>query len=142
MAADPHAVRIRHVCPRPPDPLIRHGGGGSMATVASSRDEILREAKEKFGLVPEWLSRVPDPALPGYWRLLSDFYFAETVIPNKYKDLIGLAVAGVTRCRYCALFHTEGARLAGATDAEIAEASLMGGVVMMASSFVQAEQID
>lgn len=45
-------------------------------------------------------------------------------------------------CRYCALFHTEGAKLHGATDDEIAEASMMGGMTMAASSFIGAQQVD
>jgi len=32
----------------------------------------------------------------------------QTAIPNEYKELIGLAVSGATRCRYCYHFHTEG----------------------------------
>ena len=44
---------------------------------------------------------------------------------NKYKELIGLAVSGATRCRYCCYFHTEAARLFGATDEEITEAALI-----------------
>ena len=50
--------------------------------------------------------------------------------------------SGATRCRYCALFHTEAARLFGATDQEIAEASAMGGMTMLASSFLNSMQID
>jgi AhpD family alkylhydroperoxidase len=48
--------------------------------------------------------------------------FGETAIPNKYKELIGVAVHSVTQCRYCTLFHQEAAKLFGATDAEIQEA--------------------
>ncbi len=32
-----------------------------------------------------------------------------------YKELIGIAVSGATHCRYCAYFHTEAAKLFGAT---------------------------
>ena len=85
---------------------------------------------------------MPDGALQGFWITMRDFYLGETKIPNKYKDLIGLAVSGATRCKYCALFHTELAKLNGATDAEIAEASAVGGVTMLGSTFVNAQQID
>jgi AhpD family alkylhydroperoxidase len=78
----------------------------------------------------------------GFWTTMRDLQLGETRIPNKYKELIGLAVSGATRCRYCALFHTEAARLFGATDEEIAEASAMGGFTMMASTFLNAQQID
>ena len=107
-----------------------------------TKDDVFREIADTFGLVPTWINQVPDTGLSALWSMMRDFYLAETQIPNKYKELIGLAVAGATRCRYCALFHTEAARVHGATDAEIAEASLMGGVTMLASTFVNAEQID
>jgi AhpD family alkylhydroperoxidase len=73
---------------------------------------------------------------------MRDFQLGETRIPNKYKELIGIAVSGATRCRYCALFHTEAARLFGATDEEIAEASMMGGITMLGSTFLNAQQTD
>ena len=46
----------------------------------------------------------------------------ETLIPNKYKELMGIAIHSETKCDYCTLFHTEAARLFGATDEEIQEA--------------------
>ncbi len=107
-----------------------------------TNNDVLQEIEETFGLVPTWIRQVPEAGLSALWSMMRDFYIAETQIPNKYKELIGLAVAGATRCRYCALFHTEAARVHGATDAEIAEASLMGGVTMLASTFVNAEQTD
>jgi AhpD family alkylhydroperoxidase len=107
-----------------------------------SRDSILKDVRNKLGLVPEWINTIPDAGLAGFWKLMSEFYLSETTIPNKYKDLIGLAVSGATRCQYCTLFHTEGARLHGATDTEIAEASLMGGVTMLGSTYVNAMQLD
>jgi AhpD family alkylhydroperoxidase len=105
-------------------------------------NDVLNEIEDTFGLVPTWIRQVPEAGLGALWSMMREFYIAESQIPNKYKELIGLAVAGATRCRYCALFHTEAARVYGATDAEIAEASLMGGVTMLASTFVNAEQTD
>ncbi len=108
-----------------------------------SLEDIRKEMKELLGLVPHWVEHMPDYAIPGFWELMRNVELSDnTVIPKKYKDLIGLAVAGATHCQYCALFHTESAKLAGASDAEIAEAAFMGGFTMLASSFVNAEQID
>ncbi len=95
-----------------------------------------------FGQVPTWLKEIPASGVGAFWGLMRDFYLAETRIPNKYKELIGLGVSGATRCKYCALFHTEAAKLFGATDEEIAEASLMGAMTMCASTFLNAQQID
>jgi AhpD family alkylhydroperoxidase len=112
-----------------------------MAT-AITREQLFRDITDTLGQVPQWLREMPEPGLHGFWSLMHDFYLAETHIPNKYKELIGLAVSGATRCRYCALFHTEVAKMFGATPAEIAEASLMGGVTMCASTFLNAQQTD
>jgi AhpD family alkylhydroperoxidase len=107
-----------------------------------SRNDLEREIREALGTVPDWVHQMPESALPAFWTLMRDFQLAETAIPNKYKELIGLAVSGATRCKYCTLFHTEAARLFGATDQEIAEASMMAAHTMSASTFVNAQQID
>jgi AhpD family alkylhydroperoxidase len=103
---------------------------------------VYDEITQMFGQVPDWLREVPETAVGGFWGLFRDFYLAETKIPNKYKELIGIAVSGATRCKYCALFHTEAARLFGATDDEIAEAGTMAGLTMMGSTFLNANQVD
>src|SRR5215208_5453156 len=102
------------------------------------RDEI----KQTLGKVPTWVNEMPDAGLEGFWTMMRDFQLGETAIPNKYKELIGLAVSGATRCRYCTLFHTEAAKLFGATDAEIAEAAMMAAHTMSASTFVNTIQLD
>ncbi len=109
-----------------------------MADVKAIHDEV----KQLFGLVPTWVKEMPESAVTGFWTLMRDFQLAETRIPNKYKELMGLAVAGATRCRYCALFHTEAARMFGATDEEIAEASMMSAATMAGSTFLNAQQTD
>jgi AhpD family alkylhydroperoxidase len=113
----------------------------AMGTMVS-RNDVEREIRETLGTVPHWVRLMPESALPAFWTLMRDFQLAETAIPNKYKELIGLAVSGATRCKYCTLFHTEAARLFGATDQEIAEASMMAAHTMSASTFVNAQQID
>jgi AhpD family alkylhydroperoxidase len=110
--------------------------------MATDVKAIHREIEGTFGAVPTWVREMPDTALSGFWSLMRDFQLAETHIPNKYKELIGLGVSGATRCRYCALFHTEAAKLFGATDEEIAEASMMAAHTMGASTFLNAQAID
>ncbi len=112
-----------------------------MAT-ASKRAQVEKEVQDAFGLIPQWVGLIPEPAIEGFWRTMADFQLAETKIPNKYKELIGLAVSGATRCKYCQLFHVEAARLFGATEDEIAEAAMMSAHTMSASTFLNAEGID
>lgn len=104
--------------------------------------DVHAEIEHMFGQVPGWMAAMPPQSLEGFWLLFRDFYLGETKIPNKYKELIGIAVSGATRCKYCALFHTEAARLFGATDEEIAEASMMAGHTMMASTYLNGQQTD
>lgn len=106
------------------------------------RKKTLKDIKQTLGLVPEWMEQMPEGGLEGFWAMAHDFWLAETAVPNKYKELIGLAVSGVTRCRYCSLFHTEAARLFGATEEEIREANMMAGVSMAGSTFINGQQID
>jgi AhpD family alkylhydroperoxidase len=65
---------------------------------------------------------IPDSSLELEWRLFKKVQLEEGSIPNKYRELIGVAISAVTKCRYCALFHTEIAKLNGATEAEIEDA--------------------
>jgi AhpD family alkylhydroperoxidase len=110
--------------------------------MSQTRQDVYKEVKDTLGLLPQWLEQMPEGVLQGFWIQARDFWLKETKIPNKYKELIGVAVSGATRCKYCALFHTEAARLFGATDEEIAEASAMGALTMMGSTFINAQQID
>lgn len=113
-----------------------------MAQKQDGRSKIFAEVEQAFGQVPGWMREMPESALTGWWSSMRDFQLAETKIPNKYKELIGIAVSGATRCRYCVLFHTEAARMAGATDEEIAEAASMAGVTMYGSTYLNAMQVD
>lgn len=91
-------------------------------TTPRTRTQINQEIKETLGLVPSFFERIPEEALDEEWTLFKRWELEETLIPNKYKELLMLAVHAETRCRYCTLFHTEVARMFGATDEEIQEA--------------------
>ncbi len=87
-----------------------------------NRQQVYDDIKEMFGVVPGFLKAIPDSSLEMEWNLFKRVQFDEGPIPNKYRELMGLAIAAVTKCRYCAFFHTEAAKLNGATDAEIEDA--------------------
>jgi AhpD family alkylhydroperoxidase len=106
------------------------------------RDKVEAEIRDTLGLVPAFFAEIPDAQLEAEWDLFKSFELAETEVPNKYKELIGIAVSGATRCRYCAYFHTEAARLFGATEEEINEAALMAKHTMAWSTYLNARQHD
>lgn len=87
-----------------------------------SRDEIYAEIRDLFGLVPSFLEKVPDSSLEFEWDLFRRVQFDEGPLPNKYRELIGIAISAVRGCSYCVYFHTEAAKLNGATEEEIEDA--------------------
>ena len=54
---------------------------------------------------------------------------AEGAIPQKYKELMALAVAFTTQCPYCIELHSNKVREKGASDSEIAEAVLIAAAL-------------
>ena len=100
------------------------------------------EMQQMFGTVISFVDLIPDAFIDAEWDLIKRVQFGETLIPNKYKELIGLAVSAVTRCRYCALFHTEAANLFGATEAEIEEAVHFTKLVSGWSVYINGLQVD
>jgi AhpD family alkylhydroperoxidase len=108
-----------------------------------TRADVEHDIEATLGLVPEFFHRVPDYLLPTEWASFKSLELSDqTAIPNKYKELIGLAVSGATRCRYCAYFHTEAARLFGATDDEITETALIAKNTMGWSTYLNTLQFD
>jgi len=107
-----------------------------------SRAETERDIVETLGLVPEFIGAVPDALIGTEWGSFKALMLSETAIPNKYKELIGLGVSGATRCKYCAYYHTEAARLFGASEEEINEAALVAKNTMGWSTYLNTLQFD
>ena len=111
--------------------------------ILEDRREVERDITETLGLVPEFFKSVPDYLLPTEWASFKSLELSDaTALPNKYKELIGLAVSGATRCRYCAYFHTEAARMFGATEEEIVETALIAKNTMGWSTYLNTMQFD
>jgi AhpD family alkylhydroperoxidase len=111
--------------------------------IPEDRHEVERDIEENLGLVPEFMQRVPDYLLPTEWASFKSLQLSDqTAIPNKYKEMIGLAVSGATRCRYCAYFHTEAARLFGASEEEIVETAMIAKNTMGWSTYLNTLQFD
>jgi AhpD family alkylhydroperoxidase len=107
-----------------------------------TRAEVDRDIEATLGLVPRFMADVPDYLIESEWESFKRLELSETSIPNKYKELIGLGVSAATRCRYCAYFHREAAKLFGATDEEITEASLVAKNTMAWSTYLNGMQYD
>jgi AhpD family alkylhydroperoxidase len=117
-------------------------GGPPERRIPMNRDTVYKEMKEMFGLVPGFFKLVPDSTLEHEWELFKAIQLNETAIPNKYKELIGVAISAAVRCRYCSFFHTEMAKLNGATDAEVEEAVHYAKSSVGWSAYINGLQID
>jgi AhpD family alkylhydroperoxidase len=107
-----------------------------------TREEVYKEIEEMFGTVPSFFKLVPDSTLDLEWELMKRVQFDEGPVPNKYRELIGLGIAAVTKCRYCALYHTELARLYGATEKEIEDAVHYAKSTAGWSTYINGMQVD
>jgi AhpD family alkylhydroperoxidase len=111
--------------------------------IVDDRQAVDRDIEATLGLVPTFFRTVPDYLIPTEWASFKSLELSDqTAIPNKYKELIGLAVSGATRCRYCAYFHSEAARLFGATEDEITETALIAKNTMGWSTYLNTLQFD
>ncbi|GAA1778888.1 hypothetical protein GCM10009834_42440 [Streptomonospora arabica] len=88
----------------------------------ANRGEVEADIKNTLGIVPHFFSQIPDELMAPEWEIFKRLELGETLIPNKYKELMGVALHAETKCQYCTLFHTEAAKLFGASDEEIQEA--------------------
>ncbi|MEX0779535.1 MAG: carboxymuconolactone decarboxylase family protein [Balneolales bacterium] len=110
--------------------------------VTRSRNEIEQEIKDTLGIVPSFFNQIPEATLDHEWSLFKHYQLGETLIPNKYKELMGLAIHAETKCRYCTLFHTETAKLFGATDEEIQEAVHYSKMTVGWSTYLNGMRVD
>jgi AhpD family alkylhydroperoxidase len=107
-----------------------------------NRKDVFKEIEGTFGLVPGMFKAVPDSTLEFEWKLFRRVQMDEGPIPNKYRELIGVAISAITKCRYCAVYHTELAKLNGATDAEIEDAVHFAKSSAGWSTYVNGMQLD
>lgn len=90
--------------------------------LSPERMAVYQEIEAAFGFVPGFIKTIPDVSLRAEWNSLRTVQMEPGAIPNKYRELIGLAVAATRGCEYCTYFHTQFAKLNGASDAELEDA--------------------
>ncbi|MCL5960852.1 MAG: carboxymuconolactone decarboxylase family protein [Chloroflexi bacterium] len=106
------------------------------------RQQVYKEIEGMLGLVPSFFKALPDSSLELEWQLFKRVQIEEGPIPAKYRELIGIGISATTKCRYCAFFHTEMARLNGATEAEIEDAVHFAKASAGWSTYINGLQID
>jgi len=84
----------------------------------------------------------PAPSASSAWQEYMAVMNPKGALDGKTKELIGLAVAAQIPCTYCIYAHTQGAKHAGATDAEIKEAIGVSALVRKWSTELNGNQYD
>jgi AhpD family alkylhydroperoxidase len=105
--------------------------------------EARADIQKTLGFAPQFLTKLPDIALPGLWDELKGLQLnPHTALPGRTKELIGLAVAAQVPCRYCIIAHTEFAKLNGASADELGEAVAMAAITRHWSTYLNGIQTD
>ncbi|MBI2302342.1 MAG: carboxymuconolactone decarboxylase family protein [Armatimonadetes bacterium] len=90
-----------------------------------NREQVYDDVTAHLGFVPEFLDHMPDATLGPEWEVFKLVQMEDETIPMKYRELMGLAIAAVLKCKYCLFYHRNVSKAAGATDAEIEAAMHM-----------------
>jgi AhpD family alkylhydroperoxidase len=106
------------------------------------RQEVYKEIEGLFGVVPSFFKKIPDSSLELEWQLFKRLQVDDGPIPAKYRELIGLGIAANSKCRYCLFYHTELAKLNGATDEEIEAAVHYAKASAGWSAYINGMQVD
>jgi AhpD family alkylhydroperoxidase len=122
---------------------VKHPTATGAATSVTDPASAYRDMERTFGFVPTFLRAFPEEGIAAAWREVKSVHLnPATALPGKTKELIGLAVASQTPCQYCVYFHTEAAKLNGASDREIGEAVAMAALTRHWSTVLNGSLID
>ncbi|RUU03929.1 carboxymuconolactone decarboxylase family protein [Mesorhizobium sp. USDA-HM6] len=128
--------------------LVALAAGALLAITPAQAEDASATAAYKdiqatLGSVPDMFKALPDVAVAGAWAEIKGVQLnPNTALDGKTKELLGLAVAAQIPCQYCIYFHTEAAKLNGASDEEIKEAVAMAAIVRHWSTMLNGSQVD
>ncbi|UCI19526.1 carboxymuconolactone decarboxylase family protein [Mesorhizobium sp. B2-1-8] len=129
--------------------LMVVAGIGVLTTTSPVRAEdasataAYKDIRATLGSVPDMFRTLPDVAIAGAWAEIKGVQLnPKTALDGKTKELMGLAVASQIPCQYCIYFHTEAAKLNGASDEEIKETIAMAAIVRHWSTILNGSQVD
>ena len=60
-----------------------------------SYDNTLKDIENTFGTVPGFMKKTPKDILPQRWPLFKRYQIGESVIPQKYREMMMLAAAAL-----------------------------------------------
>lgn len=117
--------------------------GGAAAAVSPEAQAAYDDIQKTLGMVPSFFKLYPQEAIAAAWEDMKSVQMnPNTALSGKYKELIGLGVSAQIPCRFCTYFHTEAAKLNGASDRELHEAVAIAGMTRKWSAMLYGTQVD
>jgi AhpD family alkylhydroperoxidase len=121
-------------------------GGAARAGEAKHSPEATAaraEIKKMIGFVPAAFDAVPDNVLPGAWEEFKSLQvMTDTSIPCKYKEVISAAVASQLPSPALVYGHSQLAKAAGASQAELGDGVAIAAGARHWSTFFNGMQLD
>jgi len=106
-------------------------------------EKARNDMKETFGLVPTFMDKFTDGALPGAWNEAKALRFSPTTaLDTKLKALIALSVAAQIPCEMISYFENKATLAYGLTTKEQAEAVSMAAIIRHWSTVLNGSQMD
>lgn len=113
----------------------------SFAVELSSAEEAYADMEKTVGLTPAFFKLYPESAISGAWEAHKNLA-SKGVIPAKYKEMMGLAVASQVPCTYCVYFHTKALKMHKASDEEIKESVAIAAQTRKWSTVINGADIE
>ena len=116
---------------------------GTVLAEDASAQATYKDIEQTLGAVPSFFKLFPEVGIAGAWAEFKSVQLnPKTKLDGKTKELIGLAVAAQIPCQYCIVFHTEAAKLNGASEQEIKEAIAMSAMTRHWSTVLNGSLVD
>ena len=104
--------------------------------------QTVKEIENTFGSIPEFFKNTPQDVLTQMWPLMKKYGLGESVIPQKYREMMALAAAAALKCPYCQTFHRESAKMFGASEAELNELAAVVAQTSFWSAILHTQNYD
>ena len=107
-----------------------------------SYEETISEIEKTLGTVPGFMKDTPKDLLPQMWPLFKKYQLGQSVIPEKYREMMMLAAAAAVKCPYCQTYHKEVSKMWGASDEELNELAVVVANTAFWSNILHTQNYD
>jgi AhpD family alkylhydroperoxidase len=106
-------------------------------------EETIKEIENMFGMVPGFMKNTPKDILPQMWPLFKKYQMGESLIPQKYREMMMLAASAAVKCPYCQTYHREVSKMMwDASDEELDELAVIVGQTSFWSNVLHTQNYD